>query len=133
QPIRAVFFLVSGEADPGQHLRVLAQLAGRVEDPDFMDDWLSSRHEQELKETLLRDDRFMSLKLQVGTATESLIGHPIRDLSLPLGCLIALIRRYGEMIVPQGRTVLREADRLTIIGAPAGLKELEQRFRPKSA
>jgi amino acid transporter/mannitol/fructose-specific phosphotransferase system IIA component (Ntr-type) len=131
QPIRAVFFLVSGEADPGQHLRVLAQLAGRVEDPDFMEQWLGSRHEQELKETLLRDDRFMSLKLQAAAPTESLIGHPIRDLSLPPGCLIALIRRYGEMIVPQGRTVLREGDRLTIIGAPAGLKELEHQFRPK--
>ena len=132
QPIRAVFFLVSGEADPGQHLRVLAQLAGRVEDPDFMAQWLGGRHEQELKETLLRDDRFMSLKLRTEAATEPLIGRPIRDLALPPGCLIALIRRYGEMIVPQGRTVLREGDRLTIIGAPAGLKEVEQRFGPRT-
>jgi amino acid transporter/mannitol/fructose-specific phosphotransferase system IIA component (Ntr-type) len=127
-PIRAVFFLVSGELDPGQHLRILAQLAGRVEDESFMPAWLDSRHEQDLKETLLRDDRFMSLKIRSEAATESLIGHPIRDLDLPPGCLIALIRRYGEMLVPQGRTVLREGDRLTIIGTPAGLRQLEQRF-----
>jgi amino acid transporter/mannitol/fructose-specific phosphotransferase system IIA component (Ntr-type) len=123
-PVRAVFFLVSGEADPGQHLRILAQLAGRVEDESFMPDWLACRHEQELKEALLRDDRFLSLKLRPGTKTEPLIGHALSQLQLPPGCLVALIRRYGEMIVPQGRTVLRDGDRLTIIGAPAGLRQL---------
>jgi amino acid transporter/mannitol/fructose-specific phosphotransferase system IIA component (Ntr-type) len=127
-PIKAVFFLVSGEADPGRHLRILAQLAGRVEDEDFMPDWLECRHEQELKETLLRDDRFLSLKLRPGSKTEPLIGHALNELQLPPGCLVALIRRYGEMIVPQGRTVLRDNDRLTIIGAPAGLRQLLTRY-----
>jgi Trk K+ transport system NAD-binding subunit len=32
------------------------------------------------------------------------------------------------MLVPQGRTVLREGDRLTIIGSPGGLKLLNERF-----
>jgi amino acid transporter/mannitol/fructose-specific phosphotransferase system IIA component (Ntr-type) len=127
-PIRAVFFLVSGEDDPGRHLRILAQLAGRVEDESFMPEWLEGRHEQELKETLLRDDRFLSLRLWPGTRTETLIGKPLSALDLPPGCLIALIRRYGEMLVPQGRTVLREGDRLTIIGAPAGLRLLSERY-----
>jgi len=127
-PIRAVFFLVSGELDPGRHLRILAQLAGRVEDESFMPEWLEGRHEQELKETLLRDDRFLSLKLRSGSRAETLIGKSLSDLDLPAGCLVALIRRYGEMLVPQGRTVLREGDRLTIIGSPGGLKLLNERF-----
>jgi mannitol/fructose-specific phosphotransferase system IIA component (Ntr-type) len=123
-PIRAVFFLVSGESDPGRHLRILAQLAGRVEDESFMPEWLAGRHEQELKETLLRDDRFLSLQLRVGSSSERLIGRSLSELDLPQGCLVALIRRYGEMMVPQGRTVLREGDRLTVIGSPAGLRLL---------
>jgi mannitol/fructose-specific phosphotransferase system IIA component (Ntr-type) len=127
-PIRAVFFLVSGEADPGRHLRILAQLAGRVEDPDFMPEWLDGRHEQDLKETLLRDDRFLSLRLESGTKSESLIGHALRQLDLPPGCLVALIRRYGSTIVPRGQTVLREGDRLTIIGEPAGLRQIAERY-----
>jgi len=127
-PIRAVFFLVSGEADPGRHLRILAQLAGRVEDESFMPAWLAGRHEQELKETLLRDDRFLSLKLSAGAKAEALIGKSLSELELPPGCLVALIRRYGEMLVPQGRTVLREGDRLTVIGSPAGLRLLEERY-----
>jgi amino acid transporter/mannitol/fructose-specific phosphotransferase system IIA component (Ntr-type) len=129
-PIRAIFFLVSGETDPGRHLRILAQLAGRVEDEEFIAEWLASQDEQELKETLLRDDRFLSLKLISGSKAEPLIGKALRELELPPGCLIALIRRYGETIVPRGRTVLREGDRLTIIGEPAGLRQLTLQYGP---
>jgi Trk K+ transport system NAD-binding subunit len=32
------------------------------------------------------------------------------------------------MLVPQGRTVLRDGDRLTVIGSPAGLRLLEERY-----
>lgn len=127
-PIRAIFFLVSGEADPGRHLRILAQLAGRVEDEEFITEWLAGGDELELKETLLRDDRFLSLKLHSGCKAEPLVGKALRELELPPGCLIALIRRYGETIVPRGRTVLREGDRLTIIGEPAGLRQLTQQY-----
>lgn len=127
-PIRAVFFLVSGEVDPGRHLRILAQLAGRVESDDFITEWQAGSDEQELKETLLRDDRFLSLKLEAGTRGEALIGKALRELELPPGCLVALIRRYGSTIVPRGQTVLREGDRLTIIGEPEGLTQLEERY-----
>ena len=129
-PIRAIFFLVSGEEDPGRHLRILAQLAGRVEDEEFIAEWLAGHDELELKETLLRDDRFLSLKLLSGSKAEPLIGRALRELELPPGCLIALIRRYGETIVPRGRTVLREGDRLTIIGEPVGLRQLTSQYGP---
>jgi amino acid transporter/mannitol/fructose-specific phosphotransferase system IIA component (Ntr-type) len=127
-PIHALFFLVSGEGDAGRHLRILAQLAGRIEDDNFMQEWLEDRDEQELKETLLRDDRFMSLELAPGARTEVLIGHALNELRLPEGTLVALIRRYGEILVPGGRTVLREGDRLTVIGSPSALRELQAQF-----
>ncbi|MCI0492778.1 MAG: amino acid permease, partial [Planctomycetes bacterium] len=50
-PIHAVFFLVSGEHDAGRHLRILAQLAACIETDGFMEEWLSIRTDQELKET----------------------------------------------------------------------------------
>jgi hypothetical protein len=128
EPIHAVFVLISGESDPGQHLRILAQLAGRMEDETFMNEWMASADEQDLKEALLRDDRFLSLELRNGTPSESLIGSALKDLRMPEGSLIALIRRRGETLVPRGGTVLREWDRLTILGEPAGLIELEKTY-----
>jgi APA family basic amino acid/polyamine antiporter len=127
-PVRAVFFLVSGESDPGRHLRILAQIAGRVEDDTFMDGWLAASHEQALKETLLRDERFLTVRVHSGTPTETLVGRSLRELEMPDGSLIALIRRRGRSIVPRGRTVLQDGDRLTIIGEPAGLRKLADRF-----
>ena len=41
---------------------------------------------------------------------------------------MALIRRYGVTMVPRGHTVLREGDRLTVIGEPNGLQEIQQQY-----
>jgi hypothetical protein len=112
-PIRAAFFLVSGEQDPGRHLRILAHLAGRVEEESFMSEWLMSPHEHELKETLLRDDRFLSLRLQSGTKTEPLIGESLRELHMPEGALVALIRRRGQSIVPRDAFIAAVSPLLT--------------------
>ena len=131
QPIHAVFFLVSGEQDAGRHLRILAQLAGRIEADGFMVEWLEDRNDQELKETLLRDDRFLSLQIESGQKTEALIGKALNELHMPEGTLVALIRRYGETLVPRGRTVIREGDRLTIIGSPGSIRTVTNQYEEK--
>lgn len=128
EPVHAVFFVVSGTTDAGSHLRLLAQLAGRIEDTGFLSEWLANVDEQELKETLLRDDRYLALKLETGAKSEALIGRSLKELDMPEGSLVALIRRYGVTMVPRGRTVLRESDRLTIIGDPMGLQTLDEKY-----
>jgi amino acid transporter/mannitol/fructose-specific phosphotransferase system IIA component (Ntr-type) len=127
-PIQALFFLVSPEEDPKQHLRILAQIAERVDDDDFMPSWLAARNEQVLKEILLRDERFLSLRLRSGTGGGELIGRALRDLDLPAGTLVALVRRRGHTLVPRGGTVLEERDRLTILGAPDDVRALRDRY-----
>ena len=47
---------------------------------------------------------------------------------MPEGTLVALVSRGAGTIVPGGSTVLKEGDRLTVIGDPAGLKDFTQRF-----
>lgn len=120
----AIFFLVSADNDPGQHLRILAQLATRVDEPGYLEDWLEASDEQRLRETLLREERFLSIDLERGTSTEPLIDCEIRELNLPDGCLVAIIRRDDDALVPRGRTVLREGDRLTVLGDERALSEL---------
>lgn len=128
QTVHAIFFLVSPNDDPAVHLRLLAQLAACVEQESFMDDWIAARHSDALREILLRDDRYLPLALRRGAPTEALIGVKIRDLGFPSGCLIAIVRRGREALIPSGEMVLEFGDRLTVIGEVDGIAELKQRF-----
>lgn len=126
----AFFFLVSPDEDPAQHLRILAQIAGHVENEGFMEEWLNAKNEQELKEILLRDERFLSISIEKNTVTEIFINRTMHDVQMPEGCLIALIRRNDEILVPRGHTILEEGDRITIIGDIKGIWQLRQKYGP---
>ena len=41
---------------------------------------------------------------------------------------MALLRRDSETIVPSGKTIIEEGDRLTIIGDPKGMSELKKKY-----
>ncbi len=128
QIVYAVFFLVSPEKDPTQHLRILAQIAGRVEEENFFNDWSTAEDEQKLKEVLLRDERCLSITIQHNSSSNNLIGLSLREVIFPSGCLVALLRRDNVTIVPNGKTVFKDGDRLTIIGNKEGLVELRNKF-----
>jgi mannitol/fructose-specific phosphotransferase system IIA component (Ntr-type) len=126
--VYAFFFLVSPESNPGQHLRILAQIAGQVDDERFIRHWLLATNEQEMKELLLRDERFFALQLRANSKSATLINLTVRDLNMPLGSLVALIHRGGEIIFPRGSTRLEAGDRLTIIGEPLGVQKLREKY-----
>lgn len=128
EPIHALFFLISPESDPGQHLRHLAQLAGQVEQEGFMTEWLAAEDDQQLKEILLRNERFLSLTLSHGSKTALWIDRRLRDIEFPEECLVALIRRGSRTIVPLGNSELLAGDQITIIGSPEGIRELYDEF-----
>ena len=127
-PIHAFFFLVSPKVNPGQHLRILAQIAGRVDDQNFIKDWLLAKDEQELKEILLRDERFLSIQINKEKPSRILVGRSLGEIKMPEGSLVALIRRKGVTLIPRGNTVLLEGDRLTIIGDAFGIKQLKDEY-----
>ncbi|MFV1980843.1 MAG: amino acid permease [Rhodothermia bacterium] len=122
--VYALFFLVSPDRDPGQHLRILAQIAERVDDDDFKGAWLEAVDDQELREILLRDDQFLTVRLRQGDDSEPYIGKKLSDLNLPEGALVALVRRGAEVIIPKGALTLAEGDILTIIGDPETIREM---------
>jgi len=128
QSIYAAIFLVSPEDDAAMHLRILAQVAQHVDDEHFMPKWLATDDERKLKEALLHEERFMQLMLDVNRPSASLIDRPLRDLPLPEGSLVAIVDRGGEMIIPRGDTILRQGDRLTIVGLPDSITELRKQF-----
>jgi len=128
--VHALFFLVSPEANPAQHLRMLARIAERVDEAGFAPDWNRASGRQEIKESLLHSDRFVSLLVAVIGPTATLAGKALREITLAEGCLIAALTRQGHSFVPNGSTVLQPGDRLTIIGAEAGLEALRREYLP---
>ncbi|HRV80046.1 MAG TPA: amino acid permease, partial [Planctomycetota bacterium] len=122
--VHAIFFLVSPEEDPGQHLRLLAHLATCIDKPKFMPTWLGAKTEVELREVFLRNERYISVELDPASPASSWIGQLVRNLDLPEGCLIAAVQRGNHTMVPRGGTQLAEGDRLLIIGDPEPIANL---------
>jgi len=127
-PVRALFFLVSPEDSARRHLHFLAALAERVDEESFLDDWLSAENEQELKEAVLHDERFLSIRVRGDGPSGRLAGREVREIALTDGALIALVHRGAEVVIPRGRTRLEAGDRLTIVGDLDAIRRLRERF-----
>ena len=110
------------------HLRLLAHLASRVEEEHFLEEWLAARDQSSLKESLLHHERYATLTLAPGAPSAELIDRALREVRLPEGCLVAVILRDDETLVPRGSSVLRSGDRLTVIGDPPAIRALQARF-----
>ena len=128
-PVHAFCFLLSPEEEPKRHLRFLAQMADRVDDDAFIERFREADSAEAIKETLLPDKRYLTLWLNSRGPTRTLIDQAISDINLPEGVLIAMIRRNGHVIIPQGRTVLREDDYVAIIGEPQPMNAMQTEYR----
>lgn len=126
--VYAVFVLISPEGRSGQHLRILAELAERVENETFMDTWRRIKSSERLKESLLRDARFLELFIGADEATRPLMRRKLAELDLPPGAFVAMIRRSGKSFEPRGRTVLRQDDHVTFIGEPEAIEQLYEKY-----
>ncbi len=56
------------------------------------------------------------------------INKELKYIKFPDGCLVALLQRGGEIIVPRGNTKILEGDRITVIGDPKGMKDLNKLY-----
>jgi amino acid transporter/mannitol/fructose-specific phosphotransferase system IIA component (Ntr-type) len=124
----AVFFLVSADEDPGQHLRLLAKLASAVDDPGFMPRWMEAADEHALKELFMEPERHTVLSVRRGAPTEAFIDREVQDVDLPEDSLIAVVRRPRATIIPGGTTVLEEGDRITIIGTAKAIARVTEAY-----
>lgn len=128
EPLRAIFFLISPEENPGQHLRLLAHLAGRVDDDEFFDEWVAAEDEQDLREVLLRNERYVSLIVGSSEKTAGWVNTQVQEIGLAPGSLVAVIRRRDQTFVPTGGSVLEQDDRITIIGHPDEIDRIYEQY-----
>lgn len=129
-PIYALFFLVSPEENPGAHLRTLANLASRIDTDGFMDRWQDAGDGQQLRETLLNPNRYVSLVLEEDSSSAPLIGHQVENLDLPVGTMVALVQRNGKIFRPPDPTLKVQAgDRITVTGEASDMEDVRRLYR----
>jgi trk system potassium uptake protein TrkA len=61
--------------------------------------------------------------------TSPLVGKPLRDLDLPDGIRIGAIYRSGNVIIPDGATLIQPKDRVVIFALADRVRQVEQMFR----
>ncbi|MDX1639806.1 MAG: amino acid permease, partial [Balneolaceae bacterium] len=122
----AIFFLISSEKRSTQHLRFLAHIAEMIDQENFLERWNEASDEGDLREILLRDERFINLEIRADNHTRHMIGKKIRDISLPGESLVAIIKQQGNITIPHGNTVVHESDELSIIGETEDIEQIKK-------
>ncbi|WP_441000347.1 amino acid permease [Fodinibius sp. SL11] len=122
----AMIFLVSSSENSSQHLRLIAHLAEMIDSRHFIERWKSAENESELREILLRDERFINITLSEDNKTKTLIGKEIMEIDLPGESLVTILKRNGDIKIPHGHTLLEEGDELSIIGEVEDIEKVKE-------
>ncbi len=126
EKVYSIIFIVSSEKKSGQHLRTLSHMAEMIDTPSFLERWKNADHEGELREILLRDERFINITVSMENETRTMTGHKVKEIELPGNSLIAILNRDGKLTIPHGDTIIKEGDRLSIIGEKEDIKRVKE-------
>jgi amino acid transporter len=124
----AIIFLATPKDKPLLHMRIIGHMAELIEAEGFLERWKNAKIEKAMKQVLLTDERFFNIRLYENTRAEDWIGKKIMELDLPGECLVTIIERNGEIIIPKGKTVLESRDILSILGYPKDIAELKSKL-----
>ncbi len=127
-PVHICAFLINSDQNPKQQLRMLSRLVDILEREYIVKTVLNMHSHREIKEYLLQNERFVSIKLLKGTAQGAMIGHQLKEIQLPKDVLIALIERNNRTFAPNGSTTLLANDVLTILGETKSISKLYKEY-----
>jgi len=116
--------LLVPETEQGIDIRILGHLAEIVQAIHFKENWMKADSKRELRHCLLTEEHFAHLSVKDHNELKKFIDSPIRDITLPGTCLITIIYRGSEIIIPHGNTIIGEMDEFLMIGEPADIKRL---------
>ncbi|NIT55617.1 MAG: hypothetical protein GWN00_05075 [Aliifodinibius sp.] len=97
-----------------------------IDQKEFFDRWISAKDEAELREVLLRNERFINIYVRSDDETAKLIGKKIHEINLPGESLVAILKRGQNVNIPHGNTEIREGDELSIIGQVRDIEEIKE-------
>ena len=121
----AIIFLATPKDKPLLHMRIIGHLAELIEAEGFLERWKNAKIEKAMKQVLLTDERFINIRLVEHTKAEDWIGKKLMELELPGECLVTIIERNSEIIIPKGKTKLQSGDILSILGYPKDIDQLK--------
>ncbi len=124
----AIIFLATPKNKPLLHMRIIGHLAELIEADGFLERWKNAKIEKAMKQVLLTDERFFHIRLVEHTKAEDWIGKQLMELKLPGECLVTIIERDGDIIIPKGKTKLESRDILSILGYPKDIAELKSQL-----
>ncbi len=123
-PVHICTFLINSDENPKQQLRMLSRLIDILEREYIVDTLINMDSHREIKEYMLQNERFISIKLLEGTAQAQMIGRQLKEIQLPKDVLVALIERDNKTFAPNGSTTLLADDILTILGEIKSIAKL---------
>jgi basic amino acid/polyamine antiporter, APA family len=126
--IRIFFFLVNSANQPRQQLRMLSRLVDIVERENFANEMMNLKNHRKIKEYLLHNARYISIRLLPGTVQSEMIGKQLKEIKYPQDVLVALVERNSATFAPNGNTRLMENDVLTVIGEPKSISQLYDKY-----
>jgi hypothetical protein len=121
-------FFISDQDKPGQHLRMIGEIAEVIDMPDFPEQWMEASNHDKLRRLIIRDDRYVYLTLRSDLPTVDFIDKKVKQVELGDGVLLTIIQRDGDIIIPKGNTRLLEGDRLSMIGEAKQIDLLKEKY-----
>ena len=68
--------------------------------------------------------------LDIPLQGEEVAGRPLRRMKLAGHALVVGVRRGGEVLVPQGATIVGRGEFLVVVGNPETLRDARRQFDP---
>ncbi len=128
KPVQICVFLINSVEQPKQQLRMLSRLLDILESENIINALLNMNSHREIKEYLLQNERFVSIKLLKGTPQAAMVGRQLKEIQLPKDVLVALIERDNKTFAPNGSTTLMNNDILTILGETKSISKLYKEY-----
>ncbi len=128
-----LLFLISPTQPVGLDLRLAGHIAEVVQSDHFTERWRAAQDEKALNAILMRDDHFYHGPVETMPFLVEQLGRTVAELELPPSCILAIIERDGELVIPTPDVMLLAFDGVAIIGEPEDIQLLNEGLDPFEA
>jgi len=125
-----LLFLVTPDRPVGLDLRLAGHIAEVVQSDNFAARWLGAKDEKALNAVMMRDDHFYHGPVETMPFLVDQLGVKVGDLELPSSCILAIIERDGELVIPTPEVTLLAFDGVAIIGEASDIQLLNEGLDP---